>query len=372
MAKLGSPGDDVYAVILAGGSGTRFWPKSRQLRPKQLCALGGEARTMIEITLARLDGFIPPERRVVVTHASQLELTRQIVGSRVGTFLAEPDARNTANALALAALEVTAMATKRPGGGRPVMISLHSDHLIQNEEAFRASLTAAVAVARDGFLTLIGVVPEYAETGFGYIERGQPLPGQGGSFRVASFREKPDLATARAYIETKRFFWNAGMFVWRVDVLCEELKRTLAPSLARLQATQKEAGGHFASAAPELLQAAYKTLPKISIDHAVLETSTNVAVVPTDIGWQDVGSWDALSRSFAPDAHGNLQFGDACLLECVGTTVDTDGPFIAALGLENHIVVSSAGAILVCPKERSQDVKRIVDWLAEKGRRELL
>ena len=369
MFKHGTPGDDVYAVILAGGSGTRFWPKSRELRPKQLCALGTDSRTMIEITLARLDGFIPPERRIIVTHVRQLDLTRSIVGARAGIFIAEPDARNTANALAMAALEIAAIDHKAK---QPVMISLHSDHLIKDEEAFRASLMTAVSAARKGKLMLLGVVPEYAETGFGYIERGAGFSDLIGAYEVASFREKPDLATAREYVESKNFYWNAGMFVWRVDVILEELQRTLAPSLAKLIAAQVEVGGRFSEADLAPLAAAYKKLPKISIDHAVLETSTNIGVIPANIGWQDIGSWDALSRSFTPDQHGNLLFGDGLLLDSVNTTIDTDGPFVAALGLNNHVVVSSGGAILVCPKERSQEVKRIVDWLTEKGRRELL
>ncbi|MCX6110805.1 MAG: sugar phosphate nucleotidyltransferase [Proteobacteria bacterium] len=374
MPMTPPPGDDVYAVILAGGSGTRFWPKSRHLRPKQLCAIGGQTDTMIEVTLHRMDGFIPPARRVIVTHADQMELTRQICGDRVGHYIAEPEAKNTANALALAALEIEALAGSK---GQPVMISLHADHMIRDEPAFRRALNAAVQVARGGSLTLLGVVPEYAETGFGYIERGAALSGVEHGFRVASFREKPDLETARGYLETKRFYWNAGLFVWRTQVLLDELTRTLAPSLTLLRDAQKALGGRFAAASKTtesraLLAAAYKQLPKISIDHAVLETSTNVAVVGADIGWADIGSWDALARTFGPDAHGNLLFGDGCLIDSHGTTVDTDGPFVAALGLSDHVVVSSGGAVLVCPKERCQDVKKIVDWLAERGRRDLL
>jgi len=368
------PKGDVYAVILAGGSGTRFWPKSRHLRPKQLCAIGGQAETMIEVTLRRLNGYIPPERRVIVTHTDQIALTRQICGNTVGHYVAEPEAKNTANALALAALEIEALAG---GKGQPVMISLHADHMIRDEVAFRNALNAAVQVARGGSLTLLGVVPEYAETGFGYIERGNALAGITEGYQVASFREKPDLETARAYLATKRFYWNAGLFVWRTDVLLRELTKSLAPSLAVLRQAQKDLGGHFTAAsktpdAMRQLAAAYKQLPKISIDHAVLETSTNVAVVGADIGWADLGSWDALARTFGPDAQGNLLFGDGCLIDSKQTMVDTDGPFVAALGLNEHIVVCSGGAVLVCPKERCQDVKKIVDWLAEHGRRELL
>lgn len=350
-------GDNVYAVILAGGSGTRFWPKSRHLRPKQLSKLGGSPETMIELTLARLDGFIPPERRLIVTHQDQLPLTKEIVGARVAAVVGEPEAKNTANALALAALEIERRA--KPGSD-PVMVSLHADHLIQDVPAFLRAIQTAVKLAEMDFLTLLGVVPEYAETGYGYIEQGEPLPG---GQKVKSFREKPERPTAEEYVRSGRFYWNAGLFVWRTGVLLTELERVLKPTVDQLR---------VAMSGKADLAAVYTALPKISIDHAVLETSQNVAVVPMSVGWQDVGSWDALARGFKPDAQGNLAFGDAALIDTRGTTVDSDGPFVAALGLRDMVVVASGGAVLVCPKDRAQDVKKIVDWLSEKGRKDLL
>lgn len=370
MSALSSSAEDVFAVILAGGSGTRFWPKSRHLRPKQLCRLGGQEMTMIEMTLARLDGFIPPERRIIVTHKDQIQETKRLVGGRVKTYLAEPEAKNTANALALAALEIQELA--RGSQQIPVMISLHADHMIRDEARFRLDLLQATALAKDGKLTLLGVVPEYAETGFGYIERGEPVSGHRQGFNVASFREKPDFVTAKTYVESGKFYWNAGLFVWRVDVLIGELKRTLAASLEKLLQVLDTGAGSFTRVEPALLAEVYRSLPKISIDHAVLETSTNVAVVPTDVGWQDIGSWDGLARSFKADADGNLLFGDGVLLNSSGTTVDSDGPFVAALGVKDLVVVANGGAVLVCPKEKAQDVKKIVEWLEAKGRRELL
>lgn len=358
---------DVYAVVLAGGSGTRFWPKSRHLRPKQLCRLGGEERTMLEITLARLDGFVPPERRIIVTHIDQMPATKRIAGAACQHFLAEPEARNTANALALAALHITKLCPK----GQPVMLSLHADHVIRKQAAFRQALTDAVAMARDGHLTLVGIVPEYAETGYGYIERGAALKGFQGR-QVASFREKPAKQTAEEYVRSGKFLWNAGLFVWRVDVLIEELAARLPATVSSLKDLIAGRVDGYASVPESALKTAYATLPKISIDNAVLEVSQRVAVVDADIGWQDVGSWDALARCFATDANGNVAYGDHLLIDSTGTTVDSDGPFVATIGLKDMIVVVDGGAVLVCPKDRAQDVKQVVEWLQKEQRKELL
>lgn len=343
---------DVYAVVLAGGSGTRFWPKSRLKRPKQLCRIGSGEKTMLEITLDRLDGFVPPERRMIVTHTEQVGATEALVGRRCAHFVAEPEARNTANALALAALRVKAL---HKGPGAPVMISLHADHVIENVPAFLKALDDATKVARTGKLTLVGITPKYAETGYGYIERGPALPAPLTGAAVASFREKPDRTTAETFLKRGNFLWNAGMFVWRIDVFLEELTRTLPVAVETLA---KVLNGGSTS-----LAEAYKGLPKISIDNALLEVSRNVAVVEADIGWQDVGSWDALARCFNPDAQGNLGYGDVLMLDTRDTTVDTDGPFVAALGLSGMVVVVSDGAVLVCPRDKAQDVKNVVEWL---------
>lgn len=361
-------GDDVYAVILAGGSGTRFWPKSRRLTPKQLTKIGSFQDTMLETTLKRLDGLVPPSRRIIVTHKDQAAATRAVVGASVGCVLAEPEARNTANALALAALEVEA----RSGSRRAVMLSLHADHVVQDLAAFHDALRRSIAIARTGLLTLIAIKPEYPETGFGYIEQGDHLasPADAQGFRVRSFREKPDLDTATDYVASGRFYWNAGLFVWSIGTILDELAERLPGAVKELGALAAKYKGFTACPAAEL-DAVYRTLPKISVDHAVLEVSTKVAMTPADIGWQDVGSWSALARVFPPDADGNLLFGDGCLLDTTGTTVDSDGPFVATLGVKDLVVVAARGAVLVCPKDRDQDVKKIVDWLDAKGKREL-
>src|SRR3989338_1297146 len=209
---------DVFAVILAGGSGTRFWPRSRHHSPKQLCRIGSASQTLVEGTLQRLEGWIPPERRMLVTHQDQLEATRALCGDRVGMYLPEPTARNTACALTLAALEIQ---KQNPNG---VMVSLHADHVIQNQAAFHATMNLAIATARKGFLTLLGVVPQYPETGYGYIEQGEALSGGLSGFRVASFREKPELEIATAYVKSGTFFWNSGLFVCTVEAFLQEAR----------------------------------------------------------------------------------------------------------------------------------------------------
>lgn len=363
---------NVYVVILAGGSGTRFWPKSRQKRPKQLCKIGHDTLTMIEITLGRLAGFVPPERRLIVTHRDQAEGTRQLVGGLCPKILAEPEAKNTAAALCLAALEIEAMA---PTGSNPVMISLHADHVIRDENIFRQSLLQAVTLASEGYLTLVGIPPRSPDTGFGYIEKGDVLSiGDAKGNKVQSFREKPPRQIAEEYVKSGRFYWNAGLFIWRVDRIIAELAKLLPATLSSLrESLQKTATPHsFTKIAPDSFAACYGKLQAISIDHAVLEKSDRVAVVEAQMGWQDVGSWDALATCFGQGDGANLSYGESMLIDCEGVTTDSDGPLIAALGLKDMIVVAAGGVVMACPRDRAQDVKKFVEQLKAQGRKELL
>lgn len=361
--------DNIYAVILAGGSGTRFWPKSRHKSPKQLCKIGNDKQSMLEITLARLDDFIPPERRLIVTHCDQIEDTKKIAGDHCSWYLSEPEARNTANALTLAALEVNA---RHKDNTPAIMVSLHADHVIKDIEAFRKSISDGVKVAQDDKLTLLGIVPEYAETGYGYIEKGEQLKKLPGHL-VKSFREKPDRNTAEAYIKSNNFLWNAGIFIWKTDVLLNEIKDKLPPAFTKLKGLLEEQQlDSFASVPFSKLAETYGELAKISIDNAILETSKEVAVVDADIGWQDVGSWDAIAKCFETDTDGNLLYGDVISIDNQNLTVDTDGPMIACIGLKDLVVVSAKGAVLVCPPDRAQDVRKVVEKLKEANRHEYL
>jgi mannose-1-phosphate guanylyltransferase len=361
-------GPEIYAVILAGGSGTRFWPKSRHKSPKQLCAIGDASATMIEVTLNRLDGFIPPDRRIIVTHQDQLDATKQLVGTNCGHFIAEPEAKNTGAALTLAALEIQRIS----GAPDPIMISLHADHTIANLPEFLRVLEQAVSLAKENLLVLVGIKPTRPDTGFGYIEMGPPISGSDHARKVASFNEKPNLERAKTYLNSGQYCWNSGIFVWKVETLRVELEKFMPKTLATLTLALEKEGKNFSAMGPDALRPYYSRLDKIAIDNGVLEKSSNVGCVSGDFGWQDIGTWAALDECFPTDSAGNLSYGDVLLLDTKRSTVDTDGPFIAVLGVTDLVVVCAKGAVLVCTKDRAQDVKQIVEHLTKQSRDSLL
>ena len=356
-----------YAVVLAGGSGTRFWPKSRIKEPKQLCKIGSAEKTMIELTLDRLDGFIPPERRIIVTHHLQVQKTREIVGAKAAYFIAEPEAKNTAAALTLAALEIEQIA----GANNVVMFSFHADHVVDSTTKFQDTLMHAKRLAEVEKLALLGIRPDSPATGYGYIEKGEPFL-EKGTFLAKSFKEKPDLATAKKYQESGNYYWNSGIFAWRVDLFLHQMTEYLPRTLKTLKDLQSEASSLFSKMPHEVLASAYGSLQNIAIDHAVLELSDKTAVVEAHFKWQDVGSWNALDQCFGSDELGNLIYGKAELIDCKGCTIDSDGPLIAAIGLEDMVLVAAKGALLVCPKSRSQEVKKVVEKLKSTGQAEMV
>lgn len=313
---------------------------------------------MIELTLSRLDGFIPPSRRIIVTHTDQALATKEIIGDRAAIVLAEPEARNTANAIALAALEIRAL---HEGNQPAVMVSLHADHIIQKLDVFQNAIAEGVQTASKDFLTLLGVLPSYPETGYGYIEQGTLLENTPG-YRVQSFREKPERSIAEEYVNSGSFSWNAGIFIWKNEKIIQEIAQRL-PDTINLLAQLVEGHKSFTAVDPELLARTYSQLPKISIDNAVLELSQSVALIKADIGWQDVGSWDALAKCFDVDEQKNFIQGDAITIDTQSCTIDTDSLLVATIGLQDMVVACAKGAILVCPKERAQDVKKVVEIL---------
>jgi mannose-1-phosphate guanylyltransferase len=326
---------------------------------------------MLEQTLERLDAIVPPERRLIVTHQDQMELTQRLTEGRCAHFLAEPAAKNTAHALALAALEIARQDNGK--GSTPIMISVHADALIKNHEAFVQAVERMVQTAQMEKLTLLGITPQYAETGYGYIEKGTELKPQSPIYEVSSFREKPDQDTAAAYIKTGRFLWNSGIFAWRVDTILTELHQCLPESLHALKKLLEEYGVNSFNEVPhDELARTYKALPSIAIDNGVLEKSKRVAVVEADIGWKDVGSWDALDQCFSTDEKGNLFYGDVIAIDSEGITVDSDAKIVACVGVKDLVVVVSKGAVLVCPKSRAQDVKKVVEELKARGRNDLI
>jgi mannose-1-phosphate guanylyltransferase len=345
------------AVVLAGGRGTRFWPRSRARRPKQFLTMVGDS-SLLEQTVHRLDGAFPPEDIFVLTTEELAEATRQLLPELPpGNVLVEPEGRNTAPCLALALIALERIA---PGG---VMVVLSADSWIGDRSTFLQQIEIAVHHAGEkGGLVTFGIRPAYPETGYGYIE----TEGAGEVLGIQAFREKPDRAQAVAYLESGRHYWNAGMFVWtlrdfRAQMLdcCPELLTPLDEWVA-------------AGAVAEDLPRAYGRLPRLSIDYALLEKSPRVAMVPARFRWSDVGSWPAVAEFHPADGDGNVLVGDAVLLESRNCAIFGGSRFIAGAGLSDLIVVDEPDALLICRRDRAQEVKRIVEQLKAMGRQDLL
>ncbi len=360
--------EHLYAVVMAGGSGTRFWPLSRQKTPKQLQAIVGKV-PLIAATVERLEGLLPPEDVYVITGPGQDGPTREALpGIPAGNVIAEPEGRDTAAAIALGA---TVLAKRDPDA---VMAVMPADHVIKPTGLFQGTLAAAADVAqRTDYLVLFGLRPSFAHTGLGYIHYGDTLERAAGDFpvrKVLGFTEKPDERTARDYLESEEYYWNSGIFVWRTSRILKEIAEFL-PGHAESFAKIGEALG--TARERETLAAEYPKLEKISIDYAVLEKAADVAVLEASYQWDDVGSWRALERHFEPDERGNVIVGDAIEIGSTGCIIRGTGKrLIAAIGLTNMLVVETDDAILICPKDRDQDVKKLVEELRKRGRTELL
>ncbi len=339
--------DSYSALVLAGGRGERFWPWSRPERPKQLLPLLG-GRSPLEVTLERLEGLVAPERTWVLTGRPLVAAVRALVppGVRV---VGEPAGRSTAPAAALGAL------LARAAGQTQAMAVLPADHWIEPVERFRATARRALALAeREPLLVTIGVRPDRPETGLGYIERGAALA-EPGAYRVASFREKPDARTAAEFVACGRFDWNSGMFFWRPEVLWEAM-RAHRPAVARAMAAFEEPlpPGDLDGA----LDRAFAAVESISVDYAVMEKAQNAAVLAADFEWDDLGSWNAWARLQPQDENQNVVVGDAVVVDSRRCIVVSESTRLALLGAEDLIVVEHAGATLVCPRLRSDEVRR--------------
>jgi mannose-1-phosphate guanylyltransferase/mannose-6-phosphate isomerase len=353
----------IFPVILSGGSGTRLWPLSRGALPKQLLALHGK-RTMIQETAARvhLPNAAPPILLCNDDHRFLVAEQMQEIGLAPCAIVLEPMGRNTAPAAAAAAL------IAGENDPKAVIALFPSDHVVADEAAFRAALAIAVKAAEAGRIVTFGLEPTAPETGYGYIERGEKLAEAEGAFQVDAFKEKPDAATAAAYIAEGRYYWNGGMFVFRTDVLIAELE-ALAPDILP---PVREA---VAKAARDLdfirLDAeAFGKAPNISIDYAVMERTKKAAVVPCSIGWNDVGSWSSLWEIREQDDAGNVVQGDVVLHDTKTSFIHSEKVLTAAVGVEDLVVVATKDAVLVADKGHAQDVKAIVDTLKAQGRTE--
>jgi mannose-1-phosphate guanylyltransferase len=358
----------LHAVVMAGGSGTRFWPASRAARPKQFLPLA-DGKPMVQATIDRVAGLCG-EDAVWVVAGKKLgkPLTKLLPSLPKDRLLLEPEARDTAPCIALAAAVIAAT------DPQATMAVLPADHVIAPTDAFQAMLRAGAAIAQDGeTLVTFGVAPTFPATGYGYVECGAPLVGHDGAFAVRRFREKPDRATAEGFLRSGGFLWNSGIFVWRVEAILRAM-RAADPELgaaadAMLAAAQKRDKTG--------LQRAFLKAPKRSIDYAVMEKAPKVAVVRAPIRWDDVGSFPALGAIAPPDADGNVTVAAngaaAIALQSGGNVVYADGARTVALfGVRDLVVVAVDDAVLVCPKDRAQDLKALVEHVRASGRTDLL
>ena len=354
-----------HVVVLAGGAGTRFWPAGRRNRPKQLLAFA-TGKTLLRETLDRCTPLAPAARTWIITNESQVERTRQEAGELApAQIVAEPGMRNTAAAIALAALLIE----RAEGDG--VMIVQSADHVIRPPELFVRTFEAAAERARDAeTLLTVGIEPTGPATGYGYIEAGETVAEVSGFpvRTVKSFKEKPDAPTAVRFLESGNYFWNAGAFVWRVSVLREAIRRHLPGHDEVLTAIGEELDRDGTISAET-----YSRFENIPVDIGILERADNVEVVPASFEWDDVGSWLALDRLRERDETGNVIRGRHVGIEtrnCI--VVGRDGHITATLDIEDLIIVTTADATLVAPKDRAEDVKKLVERIREKGWEEFL
>lgn len=361
----------IRPVILSGGSGTRLWPLSRELYPKQLLPLLGK-RTLLQDTVGRLEGFTDTvERPIIVCNEEHRFLVAEQlreIGAEAERIVLEPEGRNTAPALTLAAL---ALAEHDP---EQVMLVMPADHVIRDLEAFRAAVGLGRDFAEQGHVVTFGIVPTQPETGYGYIKRGAARAADG-AFALECFVEKPDAATAAQYVEAGDYFWNSGMFMLRADVWLKAI-REYRPEIARaceeaLAAAKQDFDFYRVDAE------AFRACPSDSIDYAVMERltageqgSAPATVVPLAAEWSDIGAWSALWELGDKDEHGNVSRGDVFAHDTRNSIMLSDRRMVAALGVDDLVIVETADAVMVARRDRAQDVKVVVDWLKQNNREE--
>ncbi len=357
----------LYPVILSGGSGTRLWPLSRAMYPKQFIRFNGREKSLLGATLQRLGpdaGFAPPTILCNVEHRFLVKENLDASKIEARAVVLEPVARNTAGAIAVSALSVL---RDDPSG---IIVVMPSDHVIRDEARFTEAVRLAGKVAATGRLVLFGITPSTAHTGYGYIRRGKALEGfDGGAYKVEAFAEKPDAATAQLFVDDGHYFWNSGIFVLHARTFIDELK-SLAPEIlqcaeAALDRAQSDIG--FL----RLDRDAFAQCPNISVDYAVMEKTAAAAMVPTEIGWNDVGSWSSLWDIAPHDEHGNyVSSGEAILEDSSGCYIHSDRSLVSTLGVDNLVIVDTPDALLVADKSRAQDVSKIVSRLKLAERKE--
>lgn len=355
----------MVALIMAGGAGTRFWPKSRDHHPKQLLQIVGSG-TMLQNTVRRLQPNIPPDRVFIVCKQSHREaIAEQLPEVPRENIIIEPQGKSTAPCIGLAALFI------EQRFGNEVMIVLPADHLIGAEQNFRQTLlNAAKIAAEEDALITIGIKPTFPATGYGYIQCGQETETVGGARRVKTFAEKPNLETAKVFLRSGDFLWNSGIFVWRISTIREQFEE----HLPHLHDGLQEIAQHLDTREEEeVIARVYQQIKSISIDYGVMEKAKNVLVLPSNFEWNDLGSWDEVYKLSPKDKDDNaLCEGDHALLNTSGCLIDVPGKTVAALGLRDLIIVETEDALLLCPREHAQEVKEVVDLLKRKKKSNLL
>ena len=354
--------DHLYPVILAGGVGSRLWPRSRKSMPKQFLDLTGNERSMLQEAFDRMAPLVPVDHVFVITNAEYVTTVReQLPEIPRQNVVGEPAARGSAAAIGLAAIHLQ---RRDPDA---IMAVLTADHLIRKPDVLRQALAAAAELAQQGELITLGIRPTYPETGYGYIEMGDELGAYNGlvAHRVKRFREKPDRATAEAFLAAGNFVWNSGMFVWRIDAIMTEFERQMPALFAALQGLASALGAASEHAAFERYWMPLEG--NVTIDYGVMEGARSVATFPVDLGWDDIGSWAALLEVLPKDKDGNVVHARHLHHDSSNVLVFSRDRLIATIGLKDMIVVDAGDAILVMPASRAQDVKKLIEELRANG-----
>ncbi|RJP71719.1 MAG: mannose-1-phosphate guanylyltransferase [Candidatus Abyssobacteria bacterium SURF_17] len=351
----------MYAVIMAGGSGTRLWPKSRKKKPKQLLDIVS-SKTMIQETVERLSPLIDGNHTFIVVGRMHFEyINEQLVHVPTENILVEPEGKNTAPCIGLAAIHI------RARDKDAVMVVLPSDHLIRNDARFRKTLRASTEVAQSGnHLVTIGIQPTFPETGYGYIQIGKKVDTVHGEdvFKVVAFKEKPSLAVAKKFLKSGNYMWNSGMFVWKATAILEQIKIHLPDLYRGLLQIETAIGEDDEN---KVVDEVYASLKPESIDFGVMERAEDVLFLKGDFGWNDIGSWAAMEQIWPKDRDGNFLHAEVVSIESTGNIIHSTKKLVAVIGLKDIVIIETDDALLVCPKERAPDVRRVVDELKKRG-----
>lgn len=354
---------NLYAVIMAGGVGSRFWPRSKQKKPKQLIKIHGN-NSMIQDTVERLEGLIEPEKIYVITNKIQKpRVKKQLPEIPVENIIDEPFGKNTAPCIGLASAIIQ---KKSPDA---VIITLPADHLIQNKDEFQDTIIKAAEFANDSDgLVTIGIKPTRPETGYGYIQFDESED-KNGVYKVLTFAEKPNLATANRFIKSGDFLWNSGMFIWKVQSILDEIKIYMHDLYDGVREIQQAVDTPDFN---KVLTRVYGQLKSISIDYGIMEKSRNVYLVPGTFDWNDVGSWEAVYQISEKDEYENAKFGEIYSDKTTKSFIHAPHKFTAVIGLDNIIVIDTKDSLLVCHRDNAQDVKQVVDFLKMNKKSELI